>query len=252
MVNYSSVVCGFPTNLKVRSKILFLTSSPTGDLDGEYIPDGLDDRNSFDIEVKKRWPDNAAVLMIAADPESYAGNDEMTVFFRNAVLKTGLSISRFDLWDRRYCIDSLERYDVIFLAGGHVPTENRWFCDIELKEKMKAFDGIVIGISAGSMNCSGVVFAQPELPGEATDPMYQRYIQGLGLVNDLNILPHYQLVKDSWKDGMRLMEDITYPESYGKNFIAIPDGSYLILENGETKIFGDAWLIRDGEIRKVN
>ena len=66
-----------------------------------------------------------------------------------------------------------------------------------------------MGISAGHMNCAEIVYAQPEMPGEAVDPDYRRFIPGLGLTK-YNILPHYQAVKDDYVDGMRLFEDITF------------------------------------------
>jgi len=47
-------------------------------------------------------------------------------------------------------------YDVVILAGGHAPTQNAFFHKIKLKELLKIFDGIVIGISAGTMNCADV------------------------------------------------------------------------------------------------
>lgn len=41
------------------------------------------------------------------------------------------------------------------------------------------------------------------------------------------ILPHYQDIKDDILDGKRLFEDITYPDSYDKEFYALTDGSNL-------------------------
>ena len=162
--------------------ILFLTSSPTGPLDGSRLVDGLDEKNRFVENLKKYWKQNARCLMVAASPEAYAANDEMTAFFKKAVEKSGLSVSDFELWDDRtedMSKEILHSYDVIFLGGGHVPTQNRFFKKIGLREKMQSYDGIVIGISAGTMNSADTVYAQPELPGEATDPSYVRYLQGL-------------------------------------------------------------------------
>jgi len=34
------------------------------------------------------------------------------------------------------------------------------------------------------MNCADTVYAQPEEPGEAVDPDYQRFIPGLGLLTE--------------------------------------------------------------------
>ena len=51
-----------------------------------------------------------------------------------------------DLYDYRYPLskEKLLNYDVILLAGGHVPTQNHYFKEIDLKEKIKDFQGIVI------------------------------------------------------------------------------------------------------------
>ena len=142
------------------------------------------------------------------------------------------------------------RYDMVILGGGHVPTQKRFFDEIGLRDAFKGWDGIVMGISAGSMNCAEVVYAQPEMPGEAADPSYPRFIRGLGLT-DINVLPHYQAVKDDYVDGLRLMEEITYPDSRGRVFYAITDGSY-VLETGDRKeIRGEAYRIADGQIRQV-
>ena len=112
------------------------------------------------------------------------------------------------------------------------------------------WDGIVMGISAGSMNCADIVYAQPEMPGEAVDPSYQKFIQGLGLT-DVNVLPHYQAVKNDWVDGLRLMEDITYPDSIGRAFYAIVDGSFVLQTEDRKEVRGEAYRIADGKIRKV-
>ena len=146
--------------------------------------------------------------------------------------------------------ETLHSYDVIILGGGHVPTQNVFFHRISLREKIQDFDGIVIGISAGTMNSADLVYAQPEEAGEAVDPNYQKFITGLGLTG-INVCPHYQMVKDFYLDGMRLFEEITYVDSHGHEFVALPDGSYILSENGVETIWGEAYLIKDGWIEKI-
>ena len=68
---------------------------------------------------------------------------------------------------------------MILLGGGHVPSQNQYFKDYKIKEKLKEFDGILIGISAGSMNCANIVYAMPEEAGESINPGYQRFLTGL-------------------------------------------------------------------------
>jgi hypothetical protein len=167
--------------------------------------------------------------------------------------ETGLSIEYMDICDRRNgveIISQLSQYDMVILGGGHVPTEKDFFDEIGLRNALQNWDGIVMGISAGSMNCADMVYAQPEMPGEAVDPSYQKFIRGLGLT-DINVLPHYQAVKDDWVDDLRLMEDITYPDSYGRTFYAIVDGSYVLQTEDRKEIRGEAYRIADGKIHKV-
>ena len=108
---------------------------------------------------------------------------------------------------------------------------------------------MVLGISAGSMNMAEVVYAQPEEPGES-GPDYQRFIPGLGLTN-IQICPHYQKVKDYLVDGLRLFEDITYPDSMGKCFYALPDGSYIYQDEHHQLLCGEGYRIRDGVMHRL-
>ena len=110
---------------------------------------------------------------------------------------------------------------------------------------MQDYDGVILGISAGSMNAAGEVYVQPEEPGEGVDPDFERFLPGLGLTH-VNICPHYQKVKDNILDGMRLFEDITYPDSMDHTFYALPDGSYFYIHGGETLLCGEAYRLRNG------
>lgn len=237
----------------MKAKTIFFTSSPSGPLDNSRPVDGLDLMNGFVDRLHACWPEYARCLMIAATPDAYAQNDEMTSFFEYAVRKAGLSVSNFDLWDYRtqdFSVEALTSYQVIFLAGGHVPTQNAFFRNIDLRSKLSAFEGIIITISAGTMNSADIVYSQPEMPGEATDPSYQRYFPGLGLTY-VQILPHYQMVKDYMLDGMRLYEDITYSDSYGHRFLVLTDGSYLLSHGGTETVYGEAYVIEDGHIYQI-
>ena len=126
-----------------------------------------------------------------------------------------------------------------------------FFAQISLRDLLRSYDKIVMGISAGSMNSADVVYAQPELEGEAIDAGYQRFLTGLDLTKTM-ILPHYQMIKDNILDGMRIIEDITYPDSQGRKFYALTDGSYLYIDNGQEEICGEAYLIADGKTTQIS
>ena len=232
-----------------------MTSSPMGAYRSTKAPSfkGLNPANGMVEELKSYWREDSRCLLISAFPDEFDLNDGMRGDFERIFRETGLSVKCMDLCDRRggrAVIYQLSHYDMVILGGGHVPTEKAFFDEIGLREALQGWDGIVMGISAGSMNCADVVYAQPEMPGEAVDPSYQKFIRGLGLT-DVNVLPHYQAVKDDYVDGMRLMEDITYPDSIGRVFYAIVDGSYVLQTEDRKEIRGEAYRIADGKIKKI-
>ena len=232
---------------------LFLTSSPFGPLDNSYEVEGLDPKNGFPDLVRERWKEGARVLIISAFPADIPANMEMRSFMEQALEISGLSLSAVDIWDDRtqeYSREALCSYDVIFLGGGHVPTENAYFDRIGLRDMIRDFDGMIIGISAGTMNAAETVYAQPEEEGEALDPDYERFIPGLGLT-DINILPHLQMIAGMELDGMKIIDEISLGDSFGHDFLAIPDGSFVLAEDGLSVLYGEGWQIKDGQMTQI-
>lgn len=233
--------------------ITFLTSSPTGPLGVPCSVPGLDNSNSFVDLLAKRWKPNSRCLMIAAFPANHAQNDQMTWFYHEAVKNAGLSVACFDLWDDRtppMSREEFQAYDAVFPAGGHVPTQRRWFEAIGLRELLTDYEGLVVCTSAGSMNAAREVYGWPEEPGESLDPNHELFFPGLGLAETV-VLPHYQMMKDAWLDGRPLFADITFGHSMGKTFYAIPDGSFVLVEGGKETLYGEAYRIRDGKMEPV-
>ena len=234
--------------------VAYLTSHIGGSYkkNGARIPTQLSTENGLLDSLQKHWKDNSKVLIISADADDIETNDSILNILAASFPMSGLSISQMYICDNRNenLADKIAYYDVLILAGGHVPTQNKFFERIRLKEHINDFDGILIGISAGTMNCAEIVYAQPELEGESIDKEYVRFLSGLGITK-LMILPHYQDIKDDILDGQRLFEDITYSDSYGREFYALEDGSYFMIENKTTTLFGAAYLIKDGDIKQI-
>ena len=141
--------------------------------------------------------------------------------------------------------------DIVMLCGGHVPTQNRFFRQIGLKDILKDYRGIVIGCSAGSMNCADRVYSHPELRGESADPSYRRWLRGLGLT-DINLLPHLEDIGNATLDGRRLIEDICLPDSFGRRFVTFRDGVFIDIDPaaGHNTIHGESFIVTDGSVRK--
>lgn len=221
-------------------------------VNGNRVPDMLIQANGLLENLKRIWPKDARVLIICAGPGEYGKNDSVYACMKEAFPMSGLSVSAIEKCDDRNLdvVEDLQNVDVLILAGGHVPTQNKFMKQLKLKERLADFEGIVVAWSAGSMNCADVVYAGPELEGEAVDPLYERWISGLG-ITDINIYPHLQKLKDDYLDGMRLIEDITFADSFQHEIMALNDGSYLMIEDGKTTLYGEAYSIKNGQMTQI-
>ena len=234
---------------------LFLTSSPCDD----NVPEGCElpciyfERNEFVANLRKYVAPGGRFLVIAAWPDDHVRNDEMAQTFAGCFAWHGMGFSQVDVLDRRNverADELVAASDVILLAGGHVPTENAFFKAIGLRGLLVGYKGVIMGVSAGSMNAADTVYVQPEEAGEAVDPHFVRWTQGLGLT-DKNILPHYNMVKDNILDGLRLFEDVTYPDSAGHPLYVLPDGSYILEADGASTLYGEAYLLHNGVMEYI-
>ena len=228
---------------------LFITSSP-------YVEDAdrplLWEDNDFIENLRQALPENPRALFVCADPDDHGntcrfGADTVTAFANAGMAFSGYQV--LDGWNAEDAAELISEADLIVLSGGHVPTQNAFFQEIGLRTLLEDFDGVVMGISAGSMNMADTVYVQPEEPGES-DPDFPRFAPGLNLTQ-VNILPHYQKVKDNILDGLRLFEDITYADSMGNTFFALPDGSYFFQDGEGLLLCGEGYRLRDGILEQL-
>ena len=230
--------------------ILFLTSSPC--IQGIDRP-VLAPANGFVDRIRAALKPAPRCLFICSNPDSPDRTDLFADNMREAFSEAGMPFGQLGVLDGRNAVEAealIAAADFIILAGGHVPTQNAFFQKIHLDVLLENYQGVIMGISAGTMNAAATVYVQPELAGEALDPAFERFVPGLGLTK-VQILPHYQMVRNDVLDGMRLFEDITYPDSYGHVFYALPDGSYLYGDEQGQRIYGVCYRIADGNIAQV-
>lgn len=230
--------------------ILFLTSSPC-------VPNAdravLNPANGFVDRLKGVLPPEPKCLFVCSDPDSPELTDKFGQEMAEAFAEADMALKEFITLDRRNEGDAqalIWESDLIILAGGHVPTQNAYFQEIGLADLLENYQGILMGISAGTMNSAWQVYMQPEEEGES-DPEFERFATGLGLT-DVNVLPHYQQVKDYTLDGLRLFEDITYSDSIGHCFLALVDGSYIYNDGEGELLFGEAYTIEDGVLEQIS
>ena len=221
--------------------------------DGVATPQLIPEENNWREVLRAEIGDKNNGLLIAALPNEFDMNDSMAKDMMTSFKMTGYMVEEMMICDDRNwekLPQLMEEAEFIVLSGGHVPTQNAFFVKIGLKELIHKYKGTVIGISAGTMNCADEVYACPEEAGESIDPDYKRYIPGLGLTT-INILPHYQHLKDVMLDGVKMVDDIALKDSYRKSFIALVDNSYIKVENGKATICGEAYKAYNGKIEQI-
>lgn len=229
--------------------LCFLSSNPYSETD-----DGINLANGFRKKLRAAIPDGGNALFIVSDPDGFDRTDYFAKGMKRCFENSGFtfqSVLTLDHRNHRDAARMVRQADFIILAGGHVPTQNRFFHEIHLRSLLSDFQGTLLGISAGTMNAAEVVYAHPEREGEAVDPSFQKFLPGLGLTKRM-VLPHYQQIKDDVLDGLRVFEDIAYPDSMGRKFYALVDGSYILSEGGRETLYGEAYLIKNGELTKIS
>ncbi len=220
--------------------------------EGIRIAKKIENQNSILDNLKKYIKKYDNFLYIPSDGYNYEITDmylsvikesfNLTLPFKNYKILDNRTINKID--------EMLKEADLIFLSGGHVPTQNKFFNDINLKDKLKNTDSLIIGLSAGSMNMAKDVYSIPELTGESIDKDFKRTLPGLGLTN-INVLPHYNEIKNTTLDDKDYIKDIVLPDTYERKVYALNDGSYILID-GKSYLYGEAYILKDGKIKQIN
>lgn len=231
----------------------FLTSSPCREVEGSWQVDPF---NDLEKELKQVLKNPCKALFIASSPDDVYMTEKHAYEMKATYEKSGIVFEEYILLDRRnqeQAAELVNKAEFIILAGGHVPTQLDFFQELNLRQLLQGFDGVIMGISAGTMNSADIVYVHPERDGETKFSESQRYRQGLGLSKTM-VLPHYQMIKNDVLDGLRLFEDVAYTDSAksGYDFYCLPDGSYIYVHDGIEELRGEAYLIHDGELKQIS
>lgn len=207
-------------------KALILSSSLRND-DGT----ALNPANGFVDALRALLPEEIRLLYICSDPDHPELTDSYAHEIFACVERAGFRLVSARVLDPRtdaHAARFVAEADLILLAGGHVPTQNAYFRRIGLRALLANYRGVIVGTSAGSMNCAEEVYAHPEYDEEALSRNYRRFMDGLGLT-EIRILPHWNDLQSVIVGGLRAIEDLALPDSHGREFLGIPDGSYVLI-----------------------
>ena len=236
-------------------KTLILTSVFTfyaKDENGKRRAQRIDNENGFLDNLQKELKTRKCLVVISGNPKmSHKKNPIIKV-------KEGFALSDISFDEYIYVNDKnkqnikeyIAKADCIDLCGGHLPTCNAFINELNLRELIKDFNGVIIGASGGAMNMADPVYCKPEAEGEGVDSNFKRYLEGLGLT-DIRIIPHYDFIKDKMLDGKKIVEEIILPDTYQTKLIALCDGSYIIQKENKKLLYGEAYLMENGLIKQI-
>lgn len=236
--------------------ILFLTSRLNTymiDKDGNKQTIPLENVSRVLDNIKKYLNGTNWIVYVANDPNNVLKNEEKIKNIIDSFSLAGIEFNEKILLEARNKKDAkniILGADIVILSGGKILCQNKFFRSIRLKNILKRFNGIVIGISAGTMNLCKTVYNFPE---EKSDIKERKWVKGLGFYDKI-IIPHFDGETNTYQiecEEVDVVNDFILPASHKKEFLAIPNGSYIIIDNKNVSFFGDMFTIKNGVTKKI-
>ena len=213
----------------------------------------IEDKNEILTNIKKYLKGNKRLVYVANNPKNIEENDIRIVPVFESFDKTGLYFDEKILLDCRnikQAKEILTDADLIILSGGKCLCQLKFFKKIKLKKILQNYQGLVIGISAGTMNLCKIVANFPE---EKADLKEKRWLKGLGFFDEI-IIPHFDGETNTYQiecDEVDLVNDYVLPMSHKHKFIGLPNESYVLIDNDlNVKYYGVSYEISNGEVKR--
>lgn len=222
---------------------LFLTSGPRFYKEGKYdlISDRVNNKDLI-IELKRELKGYSNLVFVCSNPSDYKNSEKYSSLIVKSLSLSGIKFDMIDLIDDRNWLFSkslISNADLVILLGGDTVTQMEFFNDIELSDKLKKCNGVILGISAGTINMASNAYCSKD------DNEETAYYKGLGLTN-INIEPHFNI------NNKKRIQDILLEDSKKQAFVALDDDSFIIAKGNTAKIFGNAYYFKNGEYKKIN
>lgn len=176
-------------------KTLILSSSFTvynKDENGNKTPRVIDNDNGFLDNLKKHFVDRRCMVIISGSPKKERMGDPNEITKKSFEM-SGIPFKKYiyvDDKNKHNIKEYIKEATAINLFGGHLPDGNAFINELNLKELIKDYNGVIIGASGGAMNMAETVYCIPEVEGEHIDKSFNRYLNGLNLTN-INVIPHF-------------------------------------------------------------
>ena len=206
-----------------------------------YLFSGIDKEKGFyDVQskyLKQDIKENQIITFIA----STFDNHEQNIMYKNKTLeffsKINITFKENYLIDnnvtKEEAKDFIKKANIIYLMGGDTYLQNNSLDEYELKPLIKE-KSFIIGVSAGSLN-------------QTKRAVYQDYddikdYEGLGFTN-ISIYPHLDFLNIDYLKEIFKISKIT-------KLVALPNSSFIRIENNKEMFIGDYYEIENAKERK--
>lgn len=189
--------------------------------------------------LTKDIKNNDTIVFIATTFDDYEKND---LYYNNLIKhfkNIDITFNKAYLIDNRVAKDLAKDYilksNIIFLMGGDAKKQIDSVKEYDLFEILKSKEGIILGVSAGSMNQSSRVVYKND---------YNNYViedyEGLGYI-DINIYPHLDF------NNIDYLKEVFEVSNYTKT-VALPNDSFIRIENNNIDFVGEYYTIQNSKI----
>jgi len=218
--------------------------------EGISVANEIDNTNGIVEQIKNNLKNNDTILFVASDPN----NIEKTRLYSDLIFESmklsGIIFNKYLVLDENNydaILNNINDIDLIFLSGGSTYTQNNYFKNINLKEKILKYNGMIIGQSAGSLNMAKDVFNSPE-EMKNSEPIY---FEGLGLTN-INIEPHFIYDDSDFNADEKYQRKIILKESEKRIIYGQVDGSHIFIDDDDNcVVYGNTYVIKNGQIQLI-
>ena len=232
-------------------KHLFLTSNMGCSVkeNGKRYSTPINNTNGIVERIKEVLKKEENILFFASDPNDYEKLDIYCPLIFESFNKSGFNFKSYKIVDNRYngnLKEDIEYSDIIFLTGGHTPTQMKFFEEINLRELLKSYEGVVIGQSAGALNMAELVVCAPEYV-EEIDTSYTW--NGLGLTK-INIEPHFVTEELTNAEDILIREELMKLSDLYKIY-AILDGTDIYDDGITQTMYGEGYILEKRKVKKI-
>lgn len=219
--------------------------------DGVKVAKEIDNKNGLVDQLKSKLDGTKGILYIPADASNKDKIAEYSKILFDALRLSGIVFDNYYVVDDKSSVEEVRdrvlKSDLVFLSGGDTFTQMQYFEGIKLRDILSDYEGVIVGQSAGAINLAEDVYNSPECE---EDLKRACYFKGLGKTY-INIEPHFVLDTSNFDSDEMLHRNAMLEESKKRDLYGIPDVSHIFDDGVEQVVYGECYLLRGGEVKKI-